>query len=700
MAFYRGRIGADLTQPAYGVEDTWNPVSNNGSPYFVPTPAVGWDPYRLPTWDLQEVISDYGITNESYSQTYPVDYVETNDNFYGVDTTFGTTDPSYYALNPAPAGYTYDATTPITFTVTSPYQLQNPTYTTTSDVGSERTWSVVSNSHNVTQIELVGQPGGTVSSAAIGGETRIINDYTLAYKETRTGWVTANGTATAFYFTDSISSYMSDHQDDEYGSALYLNQAVSPKCVGINITVYNAITNEVMSKTTTMPSTRSADGGFVWTTSEQAIWGGTANIGVKNTNGQPFMSGTQIKFEFLMHTYKDRNANFDITDQFNITYTAGTATALPKVNLSKKANPGKNKGAPMGCDLDGTVIWPYAVYTFNNNLSGHNPKAFTNVSGYSWINDAYAYKAAQYPVKTVNVVVRQANGNVSPMGYSITRPIQDSIFGYYNGLTSASSSVSSAVIIDFTSGQLSPGMTVDLEVTYDKFADTGANIDWTSYYDAYINDVDTASPKLRVLGNGSNPIAPVNAGVPHNAVINCNFYSTRDLIPSGHGVTTLAANPLLHDPVNFGYHLGNTVPTYGCYQIDVTVKNASNQNVTSQCTVTRPPLDIYGYYDAAQGVVVTKTDGSGIPYNWTVDVTEHYNTYRDLGLNADITSDYTFTEEYIDPNNKALGIYVKIEKIGGVTGPPNNTYVRTRYFWDLDPGGLPLVVLLNQNFYR
>lgn len=700
MAFYRGRVGADLDQPAFGKEEEWDPVANNGNPYFQMDPAIGWDPYRLPTYDLQELITDYGITNESYSQSYPVDYVETNDDFSGVDKSFGTTDPSYYSLNAAPSGYTYDSTTPITFTVTSPYQLQNPTYTTTRDVGSERTWSVTSNSHNVTQIELVGQPGGTVSSAAIGGETRIINDYTLAYKETRTGWITANGSATFFYFTDSMSSYMSDHQDDEYGSALYLNQAVSPKCVGINITVYNALTNQVMSKITTMPSTRSADSGFVWNTSEQAVWGGTALIGVKNTNGQPFMNGTQIKFEFYMHTYKDRNANLDITNLFNISYTEGTATALPRVNLSKKANPGRYKGAPMGSDLDGTVVWPYAVYTFNNNLSGHNPKAFTNISGYSWINDAYAYKAAQYPVKTVNVVVRQANGNVSPVGYNITRPIQDSIFGYYNGLTSATSSVSSAVQINFTSGQLSPGMTVDLEVTYDKFANTGANVDWTSYYNAYINDVDTSQPKLRVLGNGSNPIAPVNAGVPHGVNINCNFYSTKSSILSLDGLSTLASNPSLHDPVNFGYSLGNTVPTYGCYQLDVTVKNASNQNVTSQCTVNRPPLDIYGYYDVAQGVFVTKSDGSGLPYNWTVEIEEHYNTYRDLGLNQDITADYNWSEEYINPSNPALGVFLKVEKIGASVGPPNNTYMRTRYYWDLDPGGLPLIVLLNQNFYR
>ena len=701
MAFYRGRVGADLTQPAFGKEEEWDPVANNGSPYFQMDPAIGWDPYRLPTYDLQELITDYGITNESYSQTYPVDYVETNDNFSGVDKSFGTTDPSYYSLNAAPSGYTYDATTPITFTVTSPYQLQNPTYTTTRDVGTERSWSVTSNSHNVTQIELVGQPGGTVSSAAIGGDTRIINDYNLQYRDTRTATVIANGSATNFYINESsVNNYAYSHQDDEYGSNLYLNQAVSAKCNQITVTVYNAITNAVMSKIVGLPSTRSADGGYIWNTAEQAIWGGSHYIEVKQTNGQPFMNGTRIEFEFDIMTWQDRNANNDITNLFNISYTAGTSSANPKVNLSKKANPGAGKGAPMGCDLDGTVIWPYAVYTFNNNLSGHYPKAFTNISGYSWINDAYAYKAAQYPVKTINVVVRQANGNVSPMGYSITRPIQDSIFGYYNGLTSATSSVSSAVQINFTSGQLAPGMTVDLEVTYDKFANTGANVDWTSYYNAYINDVDTSQPKLRVLGNGSNPIAPVNAGVPNGAVINCNFYSTKDKIQSGHGVTTLAANPSLHDPINFGYSLGNTVPTYGCYQIDVTVRNASNADVTSQCTVTRPPLDIYGYYDAVQGVVVTMNDGSGIPYNWTVTVNEHYNTYRDLGLNQDITADYNWSEEYINPSNPPLGVFLKVEKVGGVTGPPNNTYMRTRYYWDLDPGGLPLVVLLNQNFYR
>jgi hypothetical protein len=130
------------------------------------------------------------------------------------------------------------------------------------------------------------------------------------------------------------------------------------------------------------------------------------------------------------------------------------------------------------------------------------------------------------------------------------------------------------------------------------------------------------------------------------------------------------------------------------------VKNASNQNVTSQCTVNRPPLDIYGYYDVAQGVFVTKSDGSGLPYNWTVEIEEHYNTYRDLGLNQDITADYNWSEEYINPSNPALGVFLKVEKIGASVGPPNNTYMRTRYYWDLDPGGLPLIVLLNQNFYR
>lgn len=700
MAFYRGRVGADLTQPAFGKEEEWDPVANNGSPYFLLEPAFGWDPYRLPTYDLQELITDYGITNESYTQTYPVDYVETNDNFSGVDKSFGTTDPSYYALSPAPVGYTYDATTPISFSVTSPYQLQNPTYTTTRDIGQEQSWSITSPGHNTTQIELVGQPTDTVSNAAFGGETRIINDYTLAYNETRTGWITANGTSTAFVFTDAISSYTSGHQDDEYGSSLYLNQAVSPKCVGVNITVYSALTNEVLSRNVTLPSSRSADAGLVWNTSEQAIWGGTAAIGVTTTGGLAFGSGTKIKFEFYLHTYEDRNANNDITNLFDITYTAGTASTLPKVTLSKKANPGAGKGAPMGSDIDGTVTWPYVFYTFDNNLSGHHPKTLTNIYGYSWINDAYAYKAAQNPVKTVNVVVRQSDGSVSPVGYNITRPTQDSVYGYYNGLTSANGPVSRAVVIDFTSGQLNPGMTVDLEVTYDKLADTNAGIDWTSYYNAYINDVDTSQPKLRVLGNGSNPIAPVGAGVPNGAIINCNFYSTKDKIQSGHGVTTLAANPALHDPVNFGYSLGNTVPTYGCYQIDVTVRDASNQNVTSQCTVTRPPLDIYGYYDAIQGVVVTKNDGSGIPYNWTVEVNEHYNTYRDLGLNQDITADYNWSEEYIDSGNPELGVFLKVEKIGASVGPPNNTYMRTRYFWDLDPGGLPIVVLLNQNFYR
>ena len=93
-------------------------------------------------------------------------------------------------------------------------------------------------------------------------------------------------------------------------------------------------------------------------------------------------------------------------------------------------------------------------------------------------------------------------------------------------------------------------------------------------------------------------------------------------------------------------------------------------------------------------------DGSGLPYDWEVQVTEKYNTYRDLGLNQDITSDYTFTEEYIDSSSPELGVFVVVTRNGGVTGPPNNTYMRTRYFWDLDPGGLPIVVLLNQNFYR
>jgi hypothetical protein len=700
MAYYRGRIGADLTKPAFGVEDVWDPVANNGSPYFVLEKAFGWDPYRLPTYDLQEIISDYGITNETYTQTYPVDYVTTNDDFTGQDISFGATDPSWYSLTPAPNGYTYDTTTPITFTVTSPYELQNPTETTSRAASTERTWNIISNSHTVTTIELVNPPSNAVTSAAIGGDTRIIQDRTLAYKETRYATVICLGSSTGFTINESsVNNYGSGHDADEYGSFLFENFDVSARCSDIRVTVTSAITGGTMNYTLIKPSPRSVDGGYVWNSAEQAIHGGSNVITVRTPSGLPFSSGTRIDFEFDIQTFDDRNANNDITHLYDITYVKGTTTANPEVRLSKKANPGRNQGAPKGCQIDGTVVWPYSVYTFNNNLSGHNAKALTNISGYSWITDTHEYLSYQYPVKTINVVVRQSNGNVSPMGYSITRPAVGP-GGYYNGLSTPSSNVSSAVQINFTSGQLEPGMTVDLEVTYDKLANTNAGIDWSTYYNAAINDVDTASPKLRVYGNGSNPVAPSFSGVPHGMTINCNFYSTTDNVASGHGVTTLAANTALHDPINFGYSLGNTLPTYGCYEITTVVRNGSGQNKTSLTTTQLPPLDVYGYYDASQGVIVTMNDGSGLPYDWEVQVTEKYNTYRDLGLNLDITSDYTFTEEYIDSNNPALGVFVVVTRNGGVTGPPNNTYMRTRYFWDLDPGGLPIVVLLNQNFYR
>lgn len=703
MAFYRGRIGADLNKPAFGVEDVFDPTNNNGSPYYVLTSAFGWDPYRLPTYDLQELITDYGITNQSYFQSYPADYDEVDDDFGGVDRTFGNTDASYYTVAEAEGQYLYDSTTPPTFTVTSPYTHTTPTVTTTRDVGEERSYTATANSHLVTEYVIGNQPSDTVSTGAMGADVQIINDYTLAYRDTRTAVVIANGSSTQFHINESsVNNYAYSHQDDEYGSSLFLNTAVSAKCVGINVTVYNAITNQVMSRNTTMPSTRSADGGFVWNTAEQAIWGGNHLIGVTTTSGLAFQSGTRIEFEFYIHTYKDRGANLDITNLYDITLNSGSAGSNPSIQISKKSNPGNNKGAPMGSAVSATVIWPYALYTFNVNTSNHKPKAWTNILGYSWIEDSHAYKSAQYPIKTVNVVIRDSNGNISPVGYNITRPALDGVHGYRNGITSASDNVDPSVIVQFTNDQLSPGMTIDLEVEYDILIDNNAGVDWSSYFDAYVSDISGDVPKLRVLGKGTSAGQQLGidagVGVPHGMNINVSFYRVNAFTSSGHGVQQVVNAG--HDPLSFGYSLGNTVPTYGCYQIDVVVKDQNGQNVTSQCTVTRPPLDVYGYYDASQGIIVLKNDGSVIAYNWTVEVTERYQTYTDIGANQDITADYTWTEEYIDSSNPELGVYLIVRKNGTQVGPPDNLYMRTRYFWDLDAGGLPIVVLLNQNFYR
>ena len=129
------------------------------------------------------------------------------------------------------------------------------------------------------------------------------------------------------------------------------------------------------------------------------------------------------------------------------------------------------------------------------------------------------------------------------------------------------------------------------------------------------------------------------------------------------------------------------------------VRNENGQNRTNQCLITLPPQDFYSYYDVSQPIGLTLTNGDAIPYNWTVDVTNKHQIYTDIGANQDITSDYTWTEEYINPNNYSQGVYLVVRKNGTQVGPPNNLYMRTRYFWDLDPGGLPIVVLLNQNFY-
>lgn len=700
MAFYRGRIGADLT-PAFGKEEEWDPVNNNGSPYFLLDPAIGWDPYRLPSYVLQELVTDYGILDQTYVETVDVPSVQVDDTHTGTDILYGTTDSSYWDIPASPATYLYDDTNPVTFTVTSPYTLQNPTEKFTHAFSDDRTWSATSNSHTVTTFNLGNAPSGAVTNAAIGGNTRIINDFSLANSGSQVYQFTQTGSFTSFVITENnIFSYGSGHKKTEYGSSKFLNQDISAKCYQIVVTCTDGITNADIPLSVTYPSKRSVDDGYIWNSGEQAAHGGSNAIGVTTIYGTPIPVDSVLRLEFKLRTYKDRGANQDVTSAYNITYVAGTQTDQPKVVLSKKSNPGVGQGAPKGYKLDGDVAFPFVLFAIDNTINNHSPKAWTNVNGKSWVEDPDWYKSAQYPVKSISVLLKYANGNIFADNIDVTRPLQDGKFGYYNGVTSANAGPSDLVQVEIASGQIDIGMTVELTVEYDRYRDNNAGVDWTSYFDAFVSDINGAEPKLRVLGNGSSPLVPSGAGVPHGMAINVQFHRSNGEIPSGHGRTILVNDPNLHDPINFARSLGITTPTYGCYQMNVTVKDENGNNKNSLVDITLPPLDAAGYYLTEQGVLVEMKDGSGVPHNWTVRIAEKHQTYRDLGLNADITADYTWSVEYIDSSDPELGVFLKVRKNGTQVGPPSNTYMRVRYDWPLDPGGLPIIVLLNQNFYR
>lgn len=706
MTYYKGFVGGVVLP--YGVEDTWYPVDNNLGTHFDLTTVPGWYDPQAPIPLLHELIQNHTLSQQSFTQTYQVDSFLKTTNLVGSDidhaNTFGN-NASYFALPAFPSGKYLDNSSGFGVQITSDYTHTTPTHTSTHSGTYTGSYSDDAVGRTTKTYNLTNAPSNTQQSASIPKNWTVRTDWNLAYKDTRRATIYANGSTAGWYFTDTESSYNYQHSSNKYGQYLGKGIIVPPKCTQINVTVYNPYNNQVMARTVTYPSRRSPDNGYIWNTSEQTRFGGNPVIYVRQTNGQVLAQGTRIDFEFVIHTFQDRNLNQDITSNYIVSYLAGTPSLYPRVSFSLRSSApyGATGDGPYdGCEIQGDVVWP--VRRFNHGypgFSGHQGRTWNNILGQPSSNFNARY-AADKPVKSIVVTIRNPDGSISPLGRTITRPAADPNHGYLNGVPYPISGTDEVLVDYSSSGSVVENSYVEIAVTYDLLVKNNANIDWSSYYTAVIDSGDTSNPKLWVTSNGS--VFPAGQGVPYGVDIQPVYRLSDKEITAGHGKSTIVSQNL-HDADAYSEYIGGvdglgTINgnTYGCYNTSVIVRNAAGQNVTSQTTYVPPVTEQYGFYSTNLPFTITKTNGDPIPHDWTVEVTESHNLFQDTGANINITNQYTFNKApRYDANGNQIGYYLVVQDVGGLgLGPWKGSRMRARYEWPQYYGGMPLIILLGQ----